>query len=411
MPTPIISDITIIGAGPAGVAAALMLGKKGLPCLLIDKHQFPRVKICGDGLSGKVVSMLNKIDPAYVSEFSQSGFASGSRAVRFYSPNLKMMELSFRPDQEAMPTGFVCKRIDFDHFLLNKASNFSTVNFQEGIQIERLTRDYGKIILEDKDGKQIAETRLVLFAAGANKRLIQQLDRSYHLPSVGIGIRGYFNNVTGIDQNNAIEIHFLKELLPWYLWIFPFHDGSANAGLALPMSLARENPLSLKELFFHLIEKYPHLKKRFENATLPGKMEAGKLPFNGGPTRIAGDNYMLLGDAAQLIDPFTGEGIGNAMISGYYAAETASDCIMKNNFTCSLTNNYQQLIDKKLGTELKLGLKLQKLARKKLLLNLVIGRASRDDNTRTLISEMLYSDKQKLKLKNPLFYLKLILGL
>jgi flavin-dependent dehydrogenase len=140
-------------------------------------------------------------------------------------------------------------------------------------------------------------------------------------------------------------------------------------------------------------------------------MEAGKLPFNGGPTRIAGDNYMLLGDAAQLIDPFTGEGIGNAMISGYYAAETASDCIMKNNFTCSLTNNYQQLIDKKLGTELKLGLKLQKFARKQLLLNLVIGRASRDDNTRTLISEMLYSDKQKLKLKNPLFYLKLILGL
>jgi menaquinone-9 beta-reductase len=411
MPNPIKSGITIIGAGPAGVTAALMLGKKGIPCLLIDKDQFPRTKICGDGLSGKVVSMLNKIDPEFVSALSQSGFASASRAVRFYSPNLKMMELSFRPDQETMPTGFVCKRIDFDQFLLKQALSFSTVDFQAGIQIDRLIRNSGKVLLKDKDGRLIAETDLVLFASGADKWLIQQLDPSYHLPSVGIGVRGYFENVAGIDEQNAIEIHFLKELLPWYLWIFPFNDNFTNVGLALPMPLAKNNPLSLKELFFHLIEKYPHLNKRFENATLFGKMEAGKLPYYGGPTCIAGDNYMLLGDAAQLIDPFTGEGIGHAMISGYHAAEIVADCIEKNIFTSVVTNNYEKIIYKKLGSELNLGLKLQRLARKQQLLNLVIGRSSRHENTRKLISEMLYSDKQKMKLSNPLFYLKLILGL
>jgi menaquinone-9 beta-reductase len=411
MPSLIKPDITIIGAGPAGITAALMLGKKGIPCLLIDKSQFPRTKICGDGLSGKVVSTLNKIDPAYASGLSKSGLASASRAVRFSSPNLKMMELSFQTDHDSMPGGFVCKRIDFDNFLLKKALGFSTVNFQAGIQIENLDRNSGSIILEDKNGRQIAETRLVLFAAGADTKLIKQLDPTFKAPSVGLGIRGYFNNVTGSDQNNAIEIHFLKELLPWYLWIFPFQDGSANAGLALPMPLARQNPLSLKELFFHLIEKYPHLKKRFENASLSGKMEANQLPYYTGPNRIAGDNYLLLGDAAGLIDPFTGEGIGNAMISGYYAAETASNCAEKDDFTYLNTENYEQKINKKLGAELKLGLKLQKLAQRERLLNLVIGRASRHENTRKLISEMLYSDKKKEKLKNPLFYLKLLLGL
>ena len=191
MPTPIISGITIIGAGPAGVAAALMLGKKGVPCLLIDKQPFPRTKICGDGLSGKVVSTLSKIDPAYVSGLSQSGFASDSLAVRFFSPDLKMMELSFQSEQDSMPTGFVCKRDDFDNFLLKQALSFSTVDFQPGIRIEKLIRNKGKISLEDKDGRLIAETTLVLFAAGDSRNLIRQLDPSYTSPLAGIGIRGY----------------------------------------------------------------------------------------------------------------------------------------------------------------------------------------------------------------------------
>lgn len=412
MPDPIKSDITIIGAGPAGTSAAFALAKKGIPCLLIDKYQFPREKICGDGLSGKVISALNKIDPDYVSGLSQSGFAYSSRAVRFYSPDLKMMELSFKSDHLSPPTGYVCKRIDFDHFLLKKALSFSTINFEAGIQIEKLIRKDGTIILEDKDGRCIAETRMVLFAAGANRKLIRQLDPSYPgQVEEGIGIRGYFDNVTGTNQQNAIEIHFLIELLPWYLWIFPFHDGSANVGLALPMSLARNNPRSLKELLFHLIEKYPHLKKRFENAKLTGKIEANRLPFYTGPVRIAGDNYLLLGDAARLIDPFTGEGIGNAMVSGYCAAEIASDCLDKNNFSYLNSQNYQQVIYKKLGAELDSGLKLQSLARKQQLLNLVIGRASRNENTRELIAEMLYSTKERKKLSKPLFYLKLLLGL
>jgi flavin-dependent dehydrogenase len=140
-------------------------------------------------------------------------------------------------------------------------------------------------------------------------------------------------------------------------------------------------------------------------------MEAATLPYYAGPSKMAGDNYLLLGDAAKLIDPFTGEGIGNAMISGYYAAETVADCIKKNDFTSLITNNYQELTDKKLGPELNLGLQLQRLAHRPLLLNLVIGKASGKKKTRELISEMLYSNTQKEKLSNPLFYLKLILGL
>ncbi len=259
--------------------------------------------------------------------------------------------------------------------------------------------------------ERLPKPALSCLPAGADRSLISQLDPAYpDHAGEGIGVRGYFDHVGGSDQQYAIEIHFLKELLPWYLWIFPFADGSANVGLALPEALAEKNERSLKELLFYLIEKYPHLKERFKNAKLNGKIAANRLPFYTGPSRIAGDNYLLLGDAARLIDPFTGEGIGNAMASGYMAAEIASECLKSNDFSALSTQNYQQKIYEKLGPELALGLRLQSLARRKYLLNLVIGRASRNEKTRDLIAEMLYSSEAKGKLKNRLFYLKLILG-
>jgi geranylgeranyl reductase family protein len=411
MDFPVKSDITIIGAGPAGATAALSLSGLGQSCLVFDKNQFPREKICGDGLSGKVISTLNRIDPGFVAALDQSGLATGSHAVRFFSPDLDMMELSFNSEKSSVPKGFICKRIDFDNFLLEKAHNEPGIRFIGGIRINRLKRENGVVLIEDTGGRQVAETSLVLFAAGADRRLVRQLDPGYPEPSEeGIGVRGYFENVAGSDGRFAIELHFLKELLPWYLWIFPFADGSVNAGLALPGKLAAKKKLSLKELLFQLIDSYPHLKKRFENARLRGKLAAGRLPVFTGPTRVSGNNYLLLGDAARLIDPFTGEGIGNAMISGQLAAGVAARCLEKRDFSAAGTIIYQDLINEKLVPELQSGLRLQKLARRKYLLNLVIGKASRDEKTRDMIAEMLYSTKAKKKLHKLVFYLKLLLG-
>jgi menaquinone-9 beta-reductase len=406
------SDITIIGTGPAGITAALALAKRGIPCLLIDKDHFPREKICGDGIGGKVVSTLNKLNPEYSRELELKEFTTGSHAVRFFSPSIDMMELSFDPENTNQLTGFTCRRRDFDNFLAEKAFADPNIDFREGIHVTKLFHEKGRIVLQDPSGKTIADTKLLMVAAGMDKMLLKQLPETESYPArEGIGVRGYFENVSGSDHNHAIEIHFLRELLPWYLWIFPFSDGSANVGLALPEATARKSSLSLKELLFELIGRYPHLKSRFAHASLQGKIEAKRLPYYNGPCRISGNNYMLLGDAARLIDPFTGEGIGNAMLSGYIAGNAAADCVEHGHFNEHFTIKYQQQLYQKLQPELSLSLKLQMLARNRRLLNLVIGRASRDEKLRQSISEMLYSDKAKSKLRNPLFYLKILLGI
>ncbi len=411
MPELIRADITIIGAGPSGATAAISLARKGIPVLLIDRHQFPRPKICGDGLSGKVVTSLNRLDPAYVAELQRAGIATASLAARFSSPNRKIMELSFQTDDPATPPGFICRRADFDHFLLKKALAFNETTFLGGTHVTGLERKEECIRITDAEDKLAIETRLVLFAAGADRKLIRQLDPSFPDPrEEGIGVRAYYDRVTGSDHKHAIEIHFLKELLPWYFWIFPFEDGSANVGLALPESIAKRKSMSLKELMFKLIRSYPDLKMRFPAEIEGVKTEAARLAYYNGPCPMAGKRYLLLGDAARLIDPFTGEGIGNAMVSGRYAAEIASACIVKGDFSGNITREYQSLIDSKLGPELNLGLKLQALAQRQHLLNFVIGRAARSETTRQLISEMLYNQNARMKLSKPEFYIKILLG-
>jgi geranylgeranyl reductase family protein len=412
MPETLIHDITIIGAGPAGLCAAIRLGQKGIPCLLIDGSKPSRPKICGDGLSGKVISTLNRIDPGYALELTTQPYVTPSYAVRFFSPRLRMVEIGFQSPDPSVPPGVVCQRQDFDRFMLTKALSFHTVKHMPGTMVSKAESSDEGYILSDGEGKYSVRTKLVLFATGSDRSLIKSILPDFPgIQAEGLGVRAYFDRVTGSDEKHSIEIHFLKELLPWYLWIFPFKDGSANVGLALPMKKAVKNQKSLKQLLFDLIEKYPHLKERFEDAQIKGNVEAHRLPYFTGRLPVSGDHFLLLGDAAHLIDPFTGEGISHAMISGLAAAQVAADCLEKSDFSRGATGDYDRVIYGKLGQDLEQGLRLQQLANNQRLLNLVIGKASKNIKVRQLLEEMLYNMNTKGKLSQPMFYLKLMLGI
>ena len=121
-----------------------------------------------------------------------------------------------------------------------------------------------------------------------------------------------------------------------------------------------------------------------------------------------GEGFLLLGDAAGLVDPFTGEGIGNAMESGRIAAKTASIAKEINNFGKEHLKSYDQELWGYLGNELNTSTRLLKLAHSKFLLNFVINRAARNEKVRNIMSGMLADEIPKTELSNPLFYLKIL---
>lgn len=249
----IATDVCIIGAGPAGAAAALQLQQFNIPCVVVDKAVFPRDKICGDGLSGKVLTALNRIDKSIGERLCQLQQKEGSWGVTFSAPGRDSLDIAYQPDYNSqnktgVPAGFVCKRIHFDNFLVEEMKGCAGIQLFEGQSIDTHTlRDDG-YLLTDTAGKFSVKAKLVIVANGAHSAFTKEIAGIHMEPEhYCAGIRAYYNGVTGLSSDGFIELHFLRNLLPGYFWIFPLPNGEANAGISILSSVVRKRKLNLKK--------------------------------------------------------------------------------------------------------------------------------------------------------------------
>lgn len=213
-----------------------------------------------------------------------------------------------------------------------------------------------------------------------------------------------------MDPDNFIELHFLKELLPGYFWIFPLPNGEANVGIGVRSDVVRKRRMNLKTELKKIIEEHPVISKRFKGATPIDSVRGYGLPLGSKQRKLSGDQYLLLGDAASLIDPFTGEGIGNAMISGMKAAEIILAARTKGNYHAETLAGYDAAIYRRLGKEFAISTKFLQLVRYQWLFNFIVRKANRNATLRETMGCMFESVDLRRKLKNPLFYLKLLFG-
>jgi menaquinone-9 beta-reductase len=404
------ADVCIIGAGPGGAATALFLAKKGIPCTLIDKEKFPRDKICGDALSGKVISTLKKLDPAIVDELAANPAQIGSWGVKFVAPNLKELRVPFKKDfdKNSRPPGFISKRIDFDNFLIEQVKKHNSITLLEGKQAERYERTEKGFKISFKDQSEM-NCRLLISADGAQSSFARTFGNiKVEHQHYSAGIRAYYKGVRGMDADNFIELHFLNDFLPGYFWIFPLPNGMANVGVGMRSDKVSVKKINLKQELKRILADYPSLKERFSEAELVGDVKGFGLPLGSKKRIISGDHFMLVGDAASLIDPFTGEGISHAMISGMYAAEQAEACLARNKFDASFMAEYDKKVYHRLGKELNISAKMQYLIKYPWLFNFVVNKATRNKELSEMISCMFDDLDLRNKLKSPGFYFRLL---
>ncbi len=406
-------EILISGAGPAGSATSLFLSKLKIPHTIIDKASFPRDKICGDALSGKVINVLNKIDNQIVNEFtSNSGQFTGSYGICFFAPNGKKLEVPFsmKPDLLKNAPGFIARRINFDNNLFKRIDRkFAKVEEQTEL-IDVIKEDDGLIAhLKNANGSYQKKFKLIVGADGDRSIVAKKLNPlKKNLTNYCAGLRAYYNGVKGTHENNFIELHFLKELLPGYFWIFPMNDGSANIGIGILSDVVSRKKINLKTKMEDIIANHPTIKNRFKEAKLVGDIHGWGLPLGSAKRSLAGDNYILTGDAGSLIDPFTGEGIGNALYSGMLAADTIAEAIAVNKFDKEFLSVYEKKLYNNLDKELKLSHSIQKLAHHAWLFNLVINKARKNSTLSETITCMFDDIDIRERLRKPSFYFKLL---
>ena len=395
-------DAIIVGGGPAGSAAALYAKHYGLKTIVLDKSNFPRDKICGDALSGKCIRIMRELD--LLKEIENLDGADINR-ITFGSPSYKQFDLDLKKSNKK---GYVIPRLIFDNYLFQKVKTVSDT--KENFTVRNILYEHGKIngiVGKNKNGKdEKIKAPVVIGADGTNSIVARKLGLyEMDIEHTSIAIRCYYSGVKGLSDQ--IELHYIKEVNPGYFWVFPIGEGKANIGIGLSKNYAKRDNRTLQQILNQVTNSGP-FKSRFENAIQLEKPKGWNLPCGSIHRRNHGDGFMLIGDSAGIIDPFTGEGIGNAMVSGKYAMKVLSESKRKNNFTKKSFSEYDKLLWDEIGKELNTSTRLQSIAKSSFLLNFVINRAARNEEVQNIIAGMLAHEIPKEELSNPLFYFKIL---
>lgn len=354
------TDICIIGAGPAGATTALFLAKMGIPHLILDAAVFPRDKVCGDGLDLKVIRVLRHLNPAIVEqEIPNHPHFVPSMGARFITQSGKKADFAHIPAPDAPypnPLFWCCKRLHFDHFLTEKI-NPSYTDFRPGTAVNQLLRDGQGWIVQATDawGKALEiRTKLVIGADGDHSVVLRSLgerkiDRQHYAGT----LRQYWQNVEGMTPNNLIEVYFPKDLPMSYFYLFPLPKGQCNVGYGMVSSVLARKKHNLRDLFKKIIAEDPIIAPRFQNAQPLETPIGWGLPLASKRRRCFGDGYLLTGDAASLVCPTTGEGIGTGMMSGFIAARFIQKALKIRQFDASVFAGYDREIYRRLHDEIR----------------------------------------------------------
>ena len=380
-------DVIIVGAGPGGCACALMLAASGLRIALMEKDTFPRDKTCGDALSPDVVNQLGMLPDGVKARFEASADKIGIHGVRIYSPDAACLEISFTRKHAEQPFGYLMKRWEFDHLFFEQVKTLDNVTIFENCKARQVagTEEAITIVTEDR----AFEAKIVVGADGAHSILARHAGVKVENPHYCAGLRVYYDNVDGLHDKQHIELHFCDGLLPGYFWIFPLPNNQANVGIGMISSVLKKRKVKLKSKLQEIIHEHPNVAPRFRQARQQGTVQGFGLPLGSKKRRISGERFVLVGDAASLIDPLTGEGIGNAMRSGRIAAAHLLNCFEQQDFSASFNQDYDAALYRMMWRELKFSRFLQKSFRSPSLFNFLAKRFSRSRSLEALLTYVM----------------------
>lgn len=401
------ADIMICGAGPAGSACAIMLGNSGKKVLLIDKSTFPRDKTCGDALSIDVINQLKIISPELAKEFTELKEKVPSYGIRIFAPQKEFLDIPFVQDGHAA-CGYISPRMDFDNLLFQHAKKQENIVIYEQCTIDKITRTGTKVIAHSKDREFHAP--MIIGADGAHSIVAKTLGNfKVEKEHYTAGLRIYYENVKDLQEHNYIELHFIKDLLPGYLWIFPLPDNKANVGIGMISSIIAKKKINLKETLQHIIKSDSRFAARFSDAKALETVKGFGLPLGSKKRAISGERFLLAGDAASMIDPLSGEGIGNAIRCGRIAAEHAIACFQENTYSAAFNKKYDKEVYRRMWRELRISRIMQKIFSHGWVLNLIVKNANKSSYLKRILTDALgNSTKKKYMLLTPTFYYELL---
>ncbi|GDX33682.1 geranylgeranyl hydrogenase BchP [Actinomycetes bacterium] len=313
-------DVLIVGAGPAGIAAALTLVASGQNVLVIDKAVFPRDKCCGDGLTTGALRILEMLgfDPTKVANWKVCS------DVWLRSPSGREIQLELPNSRVNKTTQFaaIAPRIELDNALVQHA-RARGVKIIEGCAFTSVARQTTDDITVATDSQDVYKEITAKFIVAADG-MWSPVRKAFGASQSGYlgewhAFRQYVSNVTG-PARESLYVWFDADLLPGYAWSFPLPDGRANIGFGI-LRGSKYSVQDMKSLWPELLAR-PHIRQALgQDATLEGRHTAWPIPARVTNAKLSSGRALFIGDAVCAADTMTGEGIGQALLTGVLAGE------------------------------------------------------------------------------------------
>jgi geranylgeranyl reductase family protein len=309
------ADVVVVGAGPAGSAAAAWAARAGRDVLVIDAANFPRDKACGDGLTPRAVAELERLG---LGEWLDARIRHRGLRMSGFGGEVEVEW----PGPSFPSTGSAVARVELDD-RIRKVAEDSGARMRLGVKAVGVNHDSSARVTSVtlSDGSQVGCRELIV-ADGARSTLGRALGRRWHQETVyGIAARGYLATARSDDPWLTSHLELRSPdgaVLPGYGWIFPLGNGEVNIGVGALSTVKRPAELALKPLMSY----YTDLRREewgFEGQ--PRAMSSALLPMGGAVSGVAGRNWMLIGDAAACVNPLNGEGIDYGLETGRLAVE------------------------------------------------------------------------------------------
>ncbi|HEX3754719.1 MAG TPA: geranylgeranyl reductase family protein [Rhizomicrobium sp.] len=329
-------DVIVVGAGPGGSSAANFLARQGVKLLLLDKSDFPRDKVCGDGMTPQAVYWLDRLGCAAEVLAHTKGCIKSADIII----NKERVLTGGYPGDTIYPDfAILLDRRRFDHILLNHAVGHGA-EFQGGTTVRDIVREEGHVRVLARRGGQDVEYRgrIVIGADGVSSAVSRAIGNTLKEGVMAVSVRAYYRGAR--CDGAQMKVYFDRDYFPGYGWLFVDDEGFANIGLGC-----------LNDKRFPMADNLGASFRRFLAVDLAdilaGAVQCG--PVSGGssgffrPKAIVAERVMLIGDAANQADPLNGGGIHKAMESAWCAAEACRLALAEGDFSLAAMKRYETL--------------------------------------------------------------------
>jgi geranylgeranyl reductase family protein len=334
-------DVVVVGGGPAGASAAATAARRGLDVVVVDKATFPRDKCCGDGLT---VWALRQLEDLGLDPDEVPSWRTVHRTV-VRSPSGHELTVPL-PDRGIFAA--VARRDELDAAVLELAARAGAVVL-DGHECVDARTDEARITIRTDAGPPI-RARFAVGADGMWSPLRKHVGGATAAPAGYRGewhaFRQYFEGVTG-PAADELFVWFEPDFLPGYAWSFPVGDGTANVGFGI-LRDGRWRVGAMGQLWAEVIER-PHIRHALGPGAEPDAApRAWPIPCRIGALPLAHDRVLFVGDAAAAADHLTGEGIGQALATGRWAAAAIAGHL---DDPASAAAAYERRVDEELAAD------------------------------------------------------------